>query len=123
MLSSNGKFIRRLASSLWVAVCILLLINVLYHRNSPPHVFGDAEEVEGLLMLVLAFPSSLIAFLPFKGIGPGLPENDVRSILLAWLVFFAAGCIQWFFLVPLIVGWIRRKFWSVDRGGPISGKL
>lgn len=111
----NGIFLRVIAI-LWILACVSLLIHALLLRNASPHTFGDAEEMEGLLMLVLAFPSSLIAFLPFRGIKLGYPENDLRSILLGWFIFFVIGYLQWFVLVPRAIRWTRRKFGNHDVG-------
>jgi hypothetical protein len=94
---------------LWTVVSVSLLIHTLLHRFASPHAFGDAEEVEELLMMILSFPGGLVAFLPFSGIALNYPENDPRSIVLGWFVFFIIGYVQWFVLTPALVRRVRHK--------------
>jgi hypothetical protein len=109
VLGRRNRFWRAIAI-LWMIACISLLVHTLLLRNAPPRAFGDAEEVEELSMVILSFPASLVGFLPFRGLGPNYLENDPRSIVLGWLIFFVTGCLQWFVLVPVVVRWIRCKF-------------
>ena len=110
----SGRFLQ-IAAIIWTALCLSLLVHTLLLRNATPHDFGDAEELEELAMLVLAFPSSLVGLLPFRGITLPYLENDPRAIFLGWLFLFVVGYIQWFLFVPFMARWFGRKF----RGRPV----
>jgi hypothetical protein len=97
-------------------------------------VFWDAEEVELLLMVSLSAPLSGIVYI--ASFIPSFhwwhyPENDARTILSGWLLFFVLGCLNWFVLVPwlvhkgydffdFVVRVFRRGFGSHDTGGSTS---
>lgn len=106
----------RVFALLWTCACVSLLVHTILLRNGPPHQFGDAEEMEELLMMVLSFPAGLLAVLPFRGIALGYQENDPRSIIIGWLIFFLVGYAQWFVFFPLAVRWVRRRFGTHDPG-------
>ena len=117
-LNSGGRNrFWRVVALLWTCACVSLLVHTILLRNAPPHEFGDAEEMEELLMMILSFPAGLLAVLPFRGIGPGYPENDPRSILIGWFIFFLVGYAQWFVLLPLAVRWVRCRFGARDTAG------
>jgi hypothetical protein len=120
-LFPKSKMLRFIAA-LWILACAFLLVHELLLRNSSPHDFGDAEEMQELLMICLSFPIGMIGFLPFNGIAivPVLPENDLRSIVLSWMFPFVLGYIQWFVLVPLALRRVRRKFGSTGGDDPPS---
>jgi hypothetical protein len=116
-LTSGGRSrFWQVTALLWTCACFSLFVHTILLRNAPPHEFGNAEEMEELLMMVLSFPAGLLAVLPFRGVGPGYPENDPRSILICWFIFFLVGFVQWFVLVPLTVCWVRRRFGTHDMG-------
>jgi hypothetical protein len=99
----------RIIAAVWVLACISLLLNELNLRNAAPHLFGDAEEMEELLMMCLSSPAGLIGLLPTYGLHISLPENDPRQILLGWSFPFVLGYVQWFIIVPFITRWFLRK--------------
>jgi hypothetical protein len=99
----------RIAAAVWVLACISLLINELHFRNASPHSFGDAEEMEELLMMCLSAPAGLIGLLPASGLHISLPENDVRQIVLGWLFPFVLGYVQWFMVVPFVARRLLRR--------------
>jgi hypothetical protein len=66
------------------------------------------EQAELLTMIGLSAPTSLLIVLPVRWLSFSFswwiyPENDVRTIIIVWLCFFAVGCLQWFVLVPWVV--------------------
>jgi hypothetical protein len=106
-LVPSRKVIRRAIATLWVTVNVWLLIRTLLLRNASPQVFGDAEEIERLLVLGLSSPlSALVVWVAGKWISFAwwsYPGNDSRTILAIWIGLFVIGCFQWFVLVPWIV--------------------
>lgn len=106
-LVPSRKLIRRAIAALWVAVNVWLLIRTLFLRNASPHVFGDAEEIERILVFALSSPlSGLLVWAAGKWISFtwwSYPGNDSRTILAIWICLFVIGCLQWFVLVPWIV--------------------
>jgi hypothetical protein len=92
---------------LWlIAVVATLVLSLLYHGPK----YRDAVEAEAILMAYLTFPSGIIAILIFSyGIIDLNKATDLQQIVCIWLSFFAIGYIQWFILVPWIVGIVQRK--------------
>jgi len=104
----------RLLMGGWVLATLLVLVGVLSIPGGPS---GD---VEGLilvgLMTMLTLPLGLVAY--FVGLFV-LSEIDhavkaatghyfttsYASLILLWLIFFVAGCVQWFGLWL----WLRRR--------------
>ena len=99
---------------LWVSCSVAVLIATLA-RYTP-----DSSSDIGIFlvygMLLLAFPISLLVAALFASLALlqeriGVPllnlvsSNDVGLFVL-WLVFFGAGYIQWFVLLP----WLFRKW-------------
>lgn len=111
----SRKLMRRIVAALWVLTCVWLLIRTLLVRNASPKQFGDMEEAELLAMLGLSSPTSWLIVLATRWLTFSwwaYPENDARSIIVAWLCFFAVGCLQWFVLVP----WFVHKGFDVYDG-------
>jgi hypothetical protein len=103
----------RVITVLWIAICVSLLVWTILLRNGPHRPFWDANEAESLLMMNLAFPSSMTVYCkPIAGVVVRQYTevgNDLRSILFVWLYLFVVGYLQWFVLVPLIARWVERK--------------
>src|SRR5581483_3527816 len=118
--------LRRTLAALWVLACVWLLIRTFLLRSAPPRVFGDAVELELVLLLGLTAPLSGVLILSFRW----LPftkwpfaGNDPRTILAIWFFFFASGCLQWFVIVPWIVHkWFDLYDYAVEKGRRQFGK-
>jgi|GEM_PF-1440112 len=114
--------IGRVVAVLWTVTCVWLFVHTILLRNAPSHAFGDAEEVMGLGMVNLAFPSSMLVLWMDRVITFGWcswciwPENDPRFIFLEWTPFFVLGYIQWFVLVPFVARLVSRNYGSKDAG-------
>jgi hypothetical protein len=105
-LVPSRRFIRRLIAILWVAAYVWLLARTLVLRNASPQVFGDEAYLEQIYILGLSSPLSAVVVWPLRWVSFSwwiYPANDARTIVAIWFCFFAAGCLQWFVLVPWIV--------------------
>lgn len=96
------------ARFVWLAICVVALIGAVrgYQGKS------DWKMEEGLAfeMLVLGFPSSLLVVLGFvtagfllQQFGVSLPTSSRAEMIMTWLIFVMAGCIQWFFVLPYLI--------------------
>ena len=100
--------IRRAVVAGWILICVFLLVRTLYLRHAPSKVWWDAEEVELLLMAALSGPTSFLPIWLYSMTPLGFqwwpyPGNDAKTIIVVWVCFFTAGCLQWFLLVPWLV--------------------
>lgn len=105
----------QIAKSVWVAQCVLFLGACVHLElaNTEP-VSSDLRFLVLLIMGLASFPSSI----PFGALRAGLDmafSPVVRSIewwvsgfLIDWVVFFAAGYLQWFRLLPYLMKLRRR---------------
>jgi hypothetical protein len=95
-----------------------VLILAQYGYDGTPN--SDADEAQIYLMLFLAFPSSLVALtlggivaLCLESLGAPLGATSRLELLSVWIVFFVAGCLQWFVVIPL--AWSKWKSWRNSR--------
>lgn len=108
----------------WV-LCSVAVLAVTLTRYAP----DSASDIGIFLvygMLFLAFPVSLlvaalVALLALLQEQLGVPLLDLISsnyvgFSVMWLMFFIAGYVQWFVLLP----WLWRKWKSRRAGGPTS---
>lgn len=98
----------------WFAIALVCLAFVQYVLSFPyPDTHQAAGTVLLLTMFILAFPTGTIAIgFAFVYSSLVLPDRGVRpmDIIIIWLVFLAAGYIQWFKLLPyLIEKWRARR--------------
>src|SRR5574340_844211 len=104
--------VARFSKQVWVAVAVMaLLAAIMFASRSAPDAVKGAETVLAYVLLILAFPVALLV--PFVLIGLALLWPGGGSILGLggmWLVFFVAGYVQWFILLP----WLWRK-WNARR--------
>lgn len=91
----------------WLTVCVTALVTALHGYQGK----SDWREEEGLAfaMIVLGFPASLLIVfaLTFTGFALGrfgisLPPPSKPAMATSWLFLFAAGFVQWFFVIPRI---------------------
>lgn len=104
----------QLAKAGWIGFGVVILGFALYRFDGQPN--SDIAVFLGWAMLVHAFPVGLIVSLLFAGISYFLYNSfsvDVKVgyfyLLVVWLVFFAAGYLQWFKLLPSLIARFRRK--------------
>lgn len=114
--------IRRTLKWLWVLGSLLALLVSLVAYDGKPN--SDADLLLGYAMLTLSFPLglvlaaglSLLAQVAHAATGYVF-QTSYASIVVTWLVFFVAGYMQWFVLLP----WLWRKRKAKRAGGAAPG--
>ena len=99
---------------IWILASVFLLVVTLFRYTPDP-----ANDIGIFLlygMLFLSFPTSLLvagllALISLLQDNLGVPLLDLISsnyagYFLMWLLFFAAGYVQWFVLLP----WFLKKW-------------
>ena len=118
----QGKeMIRRALKWLWGLGAFLALLVSLVAYDGKPN--SDADLLLGYAMLTLSFPlglvlaaaSSLLGQIVYAATGH-IFTTSYASLVVTWLVFFIAGYLQWFVLLP----WLWRKWKARQAGGPTS---
>lgn len=112
----QGKeMIHRALKWLWVLGSLLALVVSLAAYDGKPN--SDADLLLGYAMLTLSFPLGLVLAAALSLLGQiayattgYVFTTSYASIAVTWLVFFVAGYLQWFVLLP----WLWRK-WKVRR--------
>jgi hypothetical protein len=100
---------------LWVATCVVVLVYSQAIYDGKPN--SDAEEVLIIPMFILSVPASFVAGTIDVGVAFSVerlmhsPLHTTRlEMLFTWGLFFAAGYIQWFTLLPRAWSkWQMRK--------------
>ena len=114
----QGKeMIRRALKWLWVLGAFLALLASLLAYDGKPN--SDADLLLGYAMLTLSFPLGLVLAAALSLLGQiayaitgYVFTTSYASIAVTWLLFFIAGYLQWFVLLP----WLWRK-WKAKRTG------
>jgi hypothetical protein len=81
---------------------------------------------EQVMLMVLAltavgFPSTLLGCYLLAGVAyvllviAGLNYSTTVDTLLAWMVLSTCGAVQWFVILPFIIGVIRKRLMKVPR--------
>jgi hypothetical protein len=107
-----NKAVAILVRIAWLSMCVAALVyaHMGYQGNS------DWRLEEGLAfeMMILSFPASLIIIAGFilsgaalHMFGLALPASSRTEMTVTWLLFAAAGYLQWFFLLPKL--WSRKR--------------
>ena len=123
------------AKVIWGALCVAVLVVTLYNFE-PNTDMGDRVMVGMLaVMALLTIPSGLVAWFCFMAAltlwsslagqvidccteTSVLPDASAWALLLfSWLVVFAAGYWQWFWLFPRLTANVRR---SDKHAGPLA---
>ena len=97
----------------WLAICVAALVGALrgYRGQS------DWRREEGLAaeMMVLGFPASLLVAVGFMTVGfvlgifgTNLPSSSRAEMVMTWIIFVLAGCIQWLVVVPYLIRRLRN---------------
>jgi hypothetical protein len=97
----------------WSTAAIAVLAWALLRFDGSPN--WDGEEVLVYAMIALGFPSSLVAVSVLSAVHAMLDSSagiqiatSRAEMLLSWSVMAAIGYLQWFTLVPWLVGVLRR---------------
>jgi hypothetical protein len=97
----------------WIAAAIAVLAWALLRFDGSSN--WDGEEVLVYAMIALGFPSSMVAVgvvaaaYAILDITAGIQIATSRAeMLFAWSVMATVGYLQWFTLVPWLVGVFRR---------------
>lgn len=101
----------RVLMLLWTLGAVMALIASLIIYDGKPN--SDADLVLGYAMLALSFPlgfvisvaANLLGQIAYATAGYVFTTNYV-SIIVTWFIFFIAGYVQWFVLLP----WLWRKW-------------
>lgn len=90
---------------MWVTLCLAVLAYCQYAFDGKPN--SDAEEVLIILMFILSVPASFVAGAIAVGVAfsfERLMHSPLHTtpleMLFTWGLFFAAGYLQWFTLLP-----------------------
>jgi len=109
------KMIRQALKWLWLLGAFLVLLTSLVAYDGKPN--SDADLLLGYAMLALSVPLGLViaAALSLLGriayaVSGYIFTTSYVSITVTWLVFFIAGYLQWFKILP----WLWRK-WNARR--------
>jgi hypothetical protein len=91
--------------SLWLVLSLAVLLYCQYVFDGKPN--SDSEEVLIILMFILSFPASFVAGAIAVGVAFSYEhllhtplQTSRLEMLFTWGLFFAAGYLQWFALVP-----------------------
>lgn len=115
VLSSYGASLRiqKIARIAWLTVAVACLVFVQYILSLDyPDAHKAADTVLLITMFILSFPTGGIAIgFTFVYSSLLLSDRGVNPLDLAifWSVFFAAGYLQWFKLVPYLIGKLRAR--------------
>lgn len=94
---------------LWIGAALFVLFVTLYSYDSKP--FSDVWVFLTWLMLTLSFPVGLVVSAMHYIFGVGFEitiKTSYVSLVLEWAAYFGLGYLQWFKLVPYIIGRLRR---------------
>jgi hypothetical protein len=92
----------------WIGVAVLILLMALYPFKGDPN--GESWIVLILLMHYLTFPAGDLISLGHMVLQTYFSiriEITYLSLAIEWSMYFALGYIQWFILVPYLVGKLR----------------
>lgn len=88
----------------WILACVAVLVRTLLLRTY------DAQELELFLMLALSWPicfAALGIYLYYLYVFNSVPTLTMASLFSMWALFFVAGWLQWFVVLPPIVTKVR----------------
>ncbi len=108
--------------AVWIVLTLAVLLYCQYVFDGKPN--SDSEEVLIVLMFILSFPPSFVAGAIAVAVAFGserllhAPLHTSRiEMLFVWSLFFAAGYLQWFTLLPRV--WSKWR----NRHGARTGGL
>lgn len=94
--------IMKIGKVLWVVATLCVLFVTLYAFDGDPN--SDIWIFLTWLMLIFSFPAGLLASLLYSVLGVNF---SYLSLALMWGGYFIIGYLQWFKLVPYLVGKLR----------------
>jgi hypothetical protein len=102
----------RLAYSLVKGCWLLALFATLaFHLHAVFLTQADDSHIFfGWSLVLLTFPLGLVPMLTygFLAQSTGGATNDI----VLWLLMAAVGCFQWFWLIPRLVNWVKRRLFA-----------
>lgn len=96
--------------SLWIGVNIFVLAVTLYAYDGGPN--SDIGIFFAWCMILVSFPSGLLVPLGHTALDELFSvaiETSYLSFLVDWFAFLILGYLQWFKLLPYLIGKLRRK--------------
>ena len=111
-MTKTGRVVLR---SVWIILSLVVLLYCQYAFDGRPN--SDAEEVLIILMFILSVPASFVVGAIAVGVAFSFErlmhsplQTSRLEMLLTWGLFFAAGYVQWFTLLPRAWSkWQMRK--------------
>lgn len=98
------KPIASFSKRVWVAVAVMSLLAAITFAIQPtPDAVKGANTILTYVLLILAFPIALLV--PFILMNTALlfPSGEnLLGLVGMWLIFFVAGYVQWFVLLPCL---------------------
>lgn len=114
MRKIDVKLVVLVLKVVWLALSLMVLAVTLYFFDGKPN--SDVAVFLYWAMFILAFPISWVVYLIYAGILYALYElfswtfpESYGGLFLDWLLFAVAGYLQWFKLLPLLIGKIRNS--------------
>lgn len=105
--------VQRLSRMSWILVAVICLLFSLHIAAlQDPEARKAADSVLLTAMVVLAFPSGIVAMLAIMAYSVQFLATrgaSASELLIFWFVFFASGYVQWFMLMPKVVARMRKS--------------
>ncbi len=104
----NAAMILRIIKALWIGATVFVLAVTLYAFDGTSD--SDIGIFFGWCMLATSFPGGLLVPLVHVVLYDGLSimvETSYLSLVFDWVGFFVLGYLQWFKLLPYLIGKIR----------------
>ena len=103
-----------IARLFWIIACIAVLIITIFRYSPLPK--NDVDVFMAWSMLILTFPAGYVcSFLMglfyevYYRIFGQLANEYISTLVGIWLVLFAAGYWQWFYLLPSLVKRFKKQ--------------
>jgi hypothetical protein len=100
--------VMKIIKVLWTGVSIFVLAVTLYAYDGKP--LSDIWVFLTWLMLILSFPAGLVVSAVHYALGAGFSitvQTSYLSLALEWVAYFVLGYLQWFKLLPYLIGKLR----------------
>ncbi len=98
----------KIIKALWIGASLFVLLVTLYSYDGKP--FSDIWIFLTWLMLILTFPAGLMVSAVHYALGVGFTiviETSSLSLAFEWAAYFVLGYLQWFKLLPYLIGKLR----------------
>ncbi len=97
--------IMKITKVLWIGATLFVLLVTLYSYDGKP--LSDIWIFLTWFMLILSFPAGLVVSAIHYALGAGFSitiETSYLSLAVEWIVYFVLGYIQWFKMLPYLIG-------------------